>query len=104
MPLNNFLDKYKPNLFDDVYNSILNKLFKSLEIINDYSDVEATHKLQYSLIKQLFELKKEIDNIKWDGGVPPKDTLIHQNFPDFTDTEIKLFENTNNFYDFKEYY
>lgn len=95
-PFNNFINDYKPNIYDELYVNLENNFINLIKILNSYWKIPHFQSFQQYHIKTLLNLKNKIDNMLWKNGIPPGNPLLTLGYPDFNSDDKIIYKNIIN--------
>lgn len=104
IPLNDLLENYTLNSYNKLYSNTLDKFITNINYVNEFSDLQNAHRQEVILIKDLYQLKEEIDNAKYNGDKLSNDLWPRHSFLQFTIKENAILKNSYNYVEILEYY
>lgn len=96
LPLNEFLEKYESNIYNDLHINLQNNFIRLVDDIWKYENNRYATESKAKIMNELLKLKNEIDNTKWVNGIPPDTPWPRYDFPNFDESDNKTYNNINN--------
>lgn len=94
MSLNDFLENYTLNKYDELNTKIQSEFINTINIIQSTPNALYNKDKRNNILNSLLDIKNKIDNSKWTNGISPDSEWPRNDYPVFTEKDEESYKIT----------